>query len=107
NMRTFEAAAGGALLFQEEGNHEVPQFLRPGEEYVAFTPENFETVLAYYLDHEEERRKIAEQARKRVECYSFESLWDESLAQIDAAWSNPGEPTIKRCAFSREERLRL
>jgi glycosyltransferase involved in cell wall biosynthesis/predicted O-methyltransferase YrrM/Flp pilus assembly protein TadD len=86
NMRTFEAAAAGALLFQEEGNLEVPAYFRPGEEFVPFTEDNLEARLAYYLEREEERRRVAQAARARVGGYSFADLWRDQLAKIEEAW---------------------
>jgi len=51
NLRTFETACAGALLFQEAGNREVPEFLEDRKEYVAYTDENLETRLEFYLTH--------------------------------------------------------
>src|SRR5207245_9689137 len=83
NKRVFEAAAG-ALLYQEEGNREVPAYFRDRHECVYYTEENLEPLLEYYLEHEEERRAIAEAARARVTDFSFEKLGDSHLHRIEA-----------------------
>jgi hypothetical protein len=59
NRRTFEAAAAGALLFQEAGNREVPRYFRDRQECVYYTADNLETLLDYYLEHEDEQQAIA------------------------------------------------
>jgi glycosyltransferase involved in cell wall biosynthesis/tetratricopeptide (TPR) repeat protein len=99
NLRTFECAAAGALLFQEEGNLEVPSYFRPGEDYVTFTPDNLEAQLTYYLEHENERRRLAESARDRVARYSHDCLWEGQLETIQQAW-----PALRERAGTRAER---
>jgi GT2 family glycosyltransferase/tetratricopeptide (TPR) repeat protein len=94
NRRAFEAAAAGALLFQEAGNLETPFFFRKqadkeegrqkaGEERqpecVYYTEGNLEELLEHYLDHEDERAAIAEAARRRVAQFSFEEQWQRFL----------------------------
>jgi hypothetical protein len=86
NQRTFEAAAAGALLFQEAGNREVATYFRDRQECIYYTPENLESLLAYYLEHEEERLRIAEAARAKVRQFTFENLWDDHLALIEREW---------------------
>jgi glycosyltransferase involved in cell wall biosynthesis/tetratricopeptide (TPR) repeat protein len=83
NMRTFEAAAAGALLFQEAENREVQAYFRDRQECVYYTDENLEELLEYYLEHEDDRRSIAEVAQAKVAEYAFEKLWDRALAVID------------------------
>jgi GT2 family glycosyltransferase/predicted Zn-dependent protease len=86
NLRAFEAAAGGALLFQEGGNREVPDYFRDRQEAVFYGDDNLETLLAYYLDHEDQRRAIAEAARRRVRDYTFEALWQVAVTTIEESW---------------------
>jgi tetratricopeptide (TPR) repeat protein len=86
NRRVVEVAAAGALLFQEADNAEVPAYLRPGEEYVAYTDDNLEALLGHYLGHEDERQAIAAAARARAPQYTFERLWQEQLGLIDREW---------------------
>lgn len=86
NRRVFEAAAAGALLFQEAENLEVSAYLEEGMEYIAYTSGNLERLLGYYLEHEEERRAIAEAGRARVRSYSFATLWETHLNLIEREW---------------------
>ncbi len=73
--RAFEAANAGALIFQEEGNRELPAFFRDRQECVYYHPDDLEELLAYYLEHESERRTLAEAARARARSCRFEDLW--------------------------------
>jgi len=86
NLRVFEAAACGALLFQEAGNREVPVYFRDGQECVYYTEENLEAKLSHYLEHEDHRRAIAETARSQVQRFTFEAHWKDHLALIDREW---------------------
>ena len=63
NQRAFEAAACGALLFQEADNREIAAYFRDRQECVLYTAENLESLLDHYLEHEDERRRLAEAAR--------------------------------------------
>ena len=97
NKRTFEAAAAGALLFQEAGNREVGDYFRDRQECVFYTEDNLEELLEYYLEHEDERRLIAEAARLKVQEYSFEKLWDQHLKIIEEEWPALLERAQERC----------
>ncbi len=79
NLRAFEAAACGALLFQERGNRETPDYFRDRQECVYYGDDDLEELLEHYLTHEDERRAIAEAARARVEEFRFEALWGRAL----------------------------
>ena len=74
NMRAFEAAAAGALLFQEAGNRELPGIFAEGRECVYYGDGDLEERLEHFLDHEDERRAIAEAARAKVASYTFSAL---------------------------------
>jgi hypothetical protein len=93
NMRTFEATAAGALLFQEAGNQEMPAFFSEGEEYVAYQDNNLEDLLEHYLSHEEERERIARAGQQRARGYGYEALWQKTLALLASDWSE----IQKRC----------
>jgi glycosyl transferase family 1 len=82
NLRTFEAIAGGALLFQEEENEEVRQYLAPGLEYVSYTPETLEPLLERYLDDEPARARMASAAHERAASFSFDALWTEIVEHV-------------------------
>jgi glycosyltransferase involved in cell wall biosynthesis/predicted Zn-dependent protease len=83
NLRTFEAISGGALLFQEDENREIRDYLEPGKECVLYNEGNFEALLDYFLEHEAERRAIAEAARTRIRQFSFENLWSGIVTRIE------------------------
>ena len=61
--RAFEAANAGALIFQEEGNRDLPAFFRDRQECVYYRPDDLEDLIDYYLEHEPERQALAEAAR--------------------------------------------
>lgn len=67
NMRCFEAPACGSLLLVERENAEIGRWFRPGEECVLYGDDDFEDVIAYYLDHEDERAAIARAGWERVQ----------------------------------------
>lgn len=85
NKRAFEAAAAGALLFQEKESLEVEEYFRDREACVLYDSDNLEELLEYYLDHESERAAIAANARERAQSFSFEHLWDKYVAVIEEA----------------------
>ena len=45
NLRAFEVPACGGLLFMEEQNREIREFLTPGEEVVLYNNDNFEELV--------------------------------------------------------------
>ncbi|CCW35788.1 hypothetical protein CTKA_02114 [Chthonomonas calidirosea] len=69
NMRAYEAAACGALLFNEADNLEIGLVFRDGEECVLYTEDNLEERIAFYLapENTEERLRIAAAAHARVQ----------------------------------------
>jgi GT2 family glycosyltransferase/Tfp pilus assembly protein PilF len=82
--RAFEAAAAGALIFQERGNRELPDYFRDRQECVLYEDEVVEELLEHYLQNEDERRVLAEAARARVERYRFEDFWEGIVASVTA-----------------------
>lgn len=59
NPRTFEISACGTLQLTDF-REDLPQFYVPGEEVVVYdSPEDLAAKVEYYLEHEEERRRIA------------------------------------------------
>jgi len=111
NKRAFEAAAAGAMLSQERENIEIRAYFRGREdisrrgaedaenaECVLYGDDNLEELLEYYLEHEDERRKIAEAGRRRVEEYTFEKLWERQVAAIEEEWEVLEERARKRVA---------
>jgi hypothetical protein len=88
NLRAFEVAASGALLFQEAANREVGAYLRDRHEAVFYDEDNLEALLVHYLDHEDERRAVAEAGRRRVAAYTFEALWQQAVAAVEGSWAD-------------------
>ena len=84
NSRVVEAIAEGALLFQEADNREASAHFKDRQECIFYTDENLETLLEYYLEHEEERLAIAQAAHKRLPELSFGRQWDEMTQLIRA-----------------------
>jgi tetratricopeptide (TPR) repeat protein len=105
NLRTFEAAAAGALLFQETDNREVHDYFRDRQDCVYYNAENLEMLLEYYLEHEGERRTLAESAHAKVPRYSFEALWEKALAIIEREWPELQERARERVAKAKPESL--
>ncbi len=93
NMRAFEAAAAGALLFQEAGNRELPGIFAEGRECVYYGDEDLEERLEHFLDHEDERRAIAEAARVKVGSYTFSALLMKALTEL---WETDREGLLER-----------
>ena len=92
NRRAFEAPAGRGPAVPGNRNREVLSFFENGKECVFYTDDNLETLLEYYLTHEDERRALAEAGHRRVQEYGFPALWSRALAQIDAEWDRLVEP---------------
>ena len=86
NLRCFEAPACGALLFVEEANLEVRDWLRDREEVVLYNRGNLTTLLRYYLEHEEERARVAAAGCMRAQSLAMEHRMDDLF---DAAGGPP------------------
>jgi hypothetical protein len=86
NELAFEAAAAGALVFQDAAGRERPDWFRDGHECVLFDEANLESLLDHYLSHEEERCQLVEEAGRAVQRCGFDQLWETALAQVDAEW---------------------
>src|SRR5262249_12676809 len=80
--RAFEAAAAGALIFQEATNRELPTFFRDRQECVYYQPDDLEALLEHYLEHEDARHALTEAARVRVRNYSFAAFWEGIIPEI-------------------------
>jgi tetratricopeptide (TPR) repeat protein len=105
NRRVFEAAAAGALLFQEADNAEVAAYFRPGTEYVPYDAHNLEERLEYFLTHEDERRAIAEAARSRVREHAFEDAWQAAVARLEQELPELVERVRQRPVLTADEDL--
>ena len=73
-------AAGGFLItnYQEE----IAEYFVDGQDLViAYTPEDMIEKTAYYLEHEDERKAIAEHGQKTVlETFAYTSLLPQILS---------------------------
>jgi tetratricopeptide (TPR) repeat protein len=65
NMRAYEAAAAGALLFIERGNRDAAAVFTD-RVHCVYYGEDLEALLDHYLAHEDERAAIARAGRERV-----------------------------------------
>ena len=84
NMRVHEAAACGALVFYERENREIRELFRDREECVLYGADDLEDLLAYYLEHEDERSAIAHAGWLRVQTESDPHHIERMLDTIDA-----------------------
>jgi tetratricopeptide (TPR) repeat protein len=105
NLRAFEAAAARALLFQEAGNRETPAYFRDRRECVYYTADNLEQLLGHYLEHEAERRALAEAAWACLPRYTFERQWDALQDLLDPAWEALAERARGRPGYCPEQHL--
>jgi tetratricopeptide (TPR) repeat protein len=71
NMRCYEAAACGSLLFCDEDNEEIREFFEDRVHCVLYNEQNLEELLDYYLSHGEERERITAAAVERIAEHSF------------------------------------
>lgn len=96
NMRAYEAPACKALLFIEEENLEVRSVFEDRVSCILYNEHNLLELLVYYLEHEEERARIAEAGYQTVQAYSYEQQFERLLAQIPALLSQAWRPALTR-----------
>jgi tetratricopeptide (TPR) repeat protein len=89
NMRTFEVPASGSLLMVERSNREIGDWFVPGEECVLYGPDDFEEVVTHFLEHEDERRAIAEAGWRRVREHGPDGRVPRLLEHLEAVASAP------------------
>jgi hypothetical protein len=85
NLRCFEAPACGALLFVEEDNIEVNEYLEDRRDVVLYRPNNLLELIEYYLDHDDEERTIAKNGQEMVERLAPLNRLDRLFDLIDQA----------------------
>lgn len=80
NARPFEAMSCGALLM-EQSSPELAKLYEPGKDYVEWTDEiDLLNKVRYYLEHEDERKQIADSGCKKTqELYSAKTFWESIL----------------------------
>src|SRR5262249_37492445 len=79
-------AASGPVYRRDAGPREAAPSARARHACVCYPAADLEPVLAHYLEHEDERRRLAAAARAKVAQYSFADLWDGSLGVVAAEW---------------------
>ncbi len=80
NARPFEAMSCGAMLLEQE-SLELAKLYTPFVDYVPWTTEvDLLEKVRYYLEHDEERKKIAEAGHQKTkELYSALTFWKKTL----------------------------
>lgn len=73
NMRAYEAPACGSLLFMEETNLEIRDFLTDKKECILYNSENFEMLIDYYLQHDNQREQITRAGNQKIQQETFEN----------------------------------
>lgn len=108
NMRAYEAAACGALMFYERENGEIGDLFRDRVECVLYGEDDMEDLVAYYLEHDDERQRIAAAGMHRVtnRTYSDQAagLFDQIQAW-QAACSAPSRSFLELTHAERSVRL--
>ncbi len=69
NYRVFEAMACGALLLCPEIDNAMNELFQPGEHYVPYDASNAEDAaqkIKWYLEHEQERKRIVNNAYAKI-----------------------------------------
>lgn len=80
NLRVFEAMGAGALLITSVPSELTALGFQEGEHFVGYRDKDeVEDLVRYYLDHETERRRIAEAARDLV---LREHTYDRRVEQL-------------------------
>jgi GT2 family glycosyltransferase/tetratricopeptide (TPR) repeat protein len=86
SRRVFEAAAAGALLFEDAANPATAAYFGDRQECVYYNADNLEALLEHYLTHESERQALAEAGRKRACDFTFEAYWEGIVNEIEEEW---------------------
>lgn len=100
NMRCFETLACGSLLFLEESNIEVRDYLQDRREVVLYRPDNLTELLVHYLEHEEEAHAIAARGHAKSEGLALERRLPDFFDALTGL--KPGERAYH--AFRNEEK---
>lgn len=102
NMRVFEALALDKLVFIEESNLEIREFLEPETECVLYNDGNLEEKLEYYVKNDAAREAIVSKAARKKEQYSYPAMLEKLFRQISQV--KTGIPR-KFLELPEEERL--
>ncbi|MDP8943323.1 MAG: glycosyltransferase [Actinomycetota bacterium] len=96
NMRCFEATACGSLLLVERENREISRWLRPGEDCVLYGEDDFEDVVAHYLEHEDERAAIARSGWERVQAHAPQERMPQLVQRLESLADAGGARPARR-----------
>lgn len=107
NCRCFEAPSCGSLLFVEEENLEIRDFLEDKKECIYYNTNNLEELLEYYLTHEKEREIIAKAGYKKIQEFKQEKMWADLYSKIEKLL-RAGKITRKKKFFnlSKSEQIK-
>lgn len=83
NQKTFEIPACNSLLFINEGVEDISGYLKDKEDCIYYNENNFEELIDFYLNNQEEREKITKKGYQKVQRYSFEYNFENLLSEID------------------------
>ena len=79
-LRIFDILSCGGFCISNY-QAEIPELFVPGEEIVMYESlDELQELCAYYLDHESERRQIAEAGFEKLKkCYTYETVLQKLL----------------------------
>jgi len=99
NIRVFEAIAGESLVFLEESNQEVREFLAPGQECVLYNDADFEDRLVQLLENPTLLKQITTEATAKKDLYGARQgvrrLLQIIMAMLDDEKQKSLQHTIK------------
>lgn len=89
--RIFEVLASGSMLLESK-NPSTATLFTPNKDYVEFnSPDELVEKIKYYLSHEEERVKIAEQGHQTyLARYTAKHFWDAVMTRAESD-TNPNK----------------
>ncbi len=106
NMKVYEATASGTCLFVEDTNLDIRDYLTDGESVVLFNRDNINGKLLYYLEHEDERARIADAGRERMKPYTYRTNARTIVERLLArGLRSGGRPIVELSARERLEGL--
>ena len=81
--RVIETMLCGAMLLEQQGT-ETSRLFKDNEDYISFTDaDDLIKKIRYYLEHEEERQKIAESGnRTSLQKYSPKAFWEAIFKHV-------------------------
>lgn len=80
NLRPFEVTGAGALLMNHDARADIFKFFKDGEEFISFKSEDdIRDKVRYYMEHEDERKRIARQGFLRTQ---RDHTYDHRIARV-------------------------